>query len=148
MTDTVLVAVEENRERMEPVIESSAEIAAGVDARVVLIRVYDHEEFETIRKDSERPSVDPTELAERSPAVKLAADVYEAQSVDYEVVGETGDPADEIATYVRDHGIDHVFLGGRHRSAAGKALLGSVSHTVLRNVDVPCTVYMTPTGSS
>lgn len=141
MIDTVLVAVEENRERMEPVIESSAEIAAGVDARVVLLRVYDHEEFETIRTDAERPSVDPTELAERSPTVKVAADMCDAQSVDYEVVGETGDPADEITACVREYGIDHVFLGGRHRSAAGKALLGSVSHTVLRNVDVPCTVY-------
>lgn len=148
MLDTVLVAVEENRERMEPVVESAAEIAAGVGADVVLLRVYEHEEFESIRAESDRSSVDPTELAELSPVAKWAVDLFEERAVDYVVVGETGKPADEIVAYVEDHGIDHVFLGGRRRSPAGKALLGSVSQAVLRSVDVPCTVCMAPTDRS
>ena len=148
MIDTVLVAVEENRERMEPIVDSAAEIAAGVGAHVILFRVYDHEEFETIRAESERSSVDPTELAERSPVIKHAAEIMGSHGVDYEIAGETGEPADEIADFTQSCEIDHVFLGGRRRSAAGKALLGSVSQTVLRSVDVPCTVCMAPSDRS
>ena len=148
MIDTVLVAVEENRERMEPVVESAAEIAAGVEAHVTLIRVYEHDEIETIRAESEQSSVDPTSLAELSPVTKWATEQLERRGVDYDVVGETGDPAGEIADFVGANEIDHVFLGGRRRSAAGKALLGSVSQSVLRAVDVPCTVHMAPTGGS
>ncbi len=142
MIELLLLAVEDNRDRMLPLNDHAAEIAAALDARVVLFRVYPEAEFEERRAEFGFESTDPTTLAKRHAVTRECAATLRERGVSFSIEATIGDPATEIERYVNEHDIDHVFLGGRRRSATGKAILGSVSQSVLVSVDVPCTVLM------
>jgi nucleotide-binding universal stress UspA family protein len=140
MIETILIAVENDEERMEPVIDHATEMAAGLDAEVVLYHVYGDEEFESLLDASRFDSADPVELARQNATVEAAAERLRESNVDFSVQASTGDPGDELVGYISENDIDHVFVGGRKRSPAQKAIFGSVSQEVLLNTDLPCTL--------
>jgi nucleotide-binding universal stress UspA family protein len=51
-----------------------------------------------------------------------------------------GEPADEIATHVRDSGADAVVMGTRGLGAVGGLVLGSIAAKVVHLVKVPVTL--------
>jgi nucleotide-binding universal stress UspA family protein len=140
MIETVLIAVEDNESRMRSVVEHAAEIADALSARVVLYHVYEPEAFENLLSARDMPSADPGELARQNATVEAAATALKEAGVDFSVEASTGEPAEELTSYIGSHDIDHVFVGGRNRSPAGKALLGSVSQQIMVGTDVPCTL--------
>lgn len=142
MIDELLFAVEDDEDRMVPLASHTAEMAAALDASVVLFHVYEQEEFDRYLERMEYDSSDPDDVAKRNETVEACASVFVDRGVRPEIAGAIGDPATEITERVEADGIDHVVLGGRHRSAVKKAFLGSVSQSVLRSVDVPCTIGM------
>jgi len=142
MIDEILLAVEDDEERMVPIATHAAEIAAALDAEVVLLHVYSDEEFEQYLDRMGYDSGDPDDIASRNDTVETCASIFTDHGVRPDVVGKVGAPASEIVDYTGDNDVDHIVLGGRHRSPTGKALLGSVSQAVLRAVDVPCTISM------
>ncbi|WP_299232919.1 universal stress protein [Natronomonas sp.] len=142
MIDKILFAVEDNRDRMVPLASHAAEMAGALDADVVLIHVYGREEFEEYLDRMDYDSSDPDDVARRHEVVEACASEFADRGVRPDVVGETGDPAAEITDRVETDGIDHVVLGGRRRAPVTKAVTGSVSGSVLRSVDVPCTIGM------
>jgi len=142
MVDTVLVAVDDELSRMEPVATTAAEIAAGLDADVRLFHVFGEAEFETYLEEFGYEAADPVEIARKHAVVQDCAAIFQEHDVEPEIEAAIGDPSTEITAYVTDNDVDHVFMGGHRRSAAGKALLGSVSQKVLRQVEVPCTISM------
>lgn len=56
---------------------------------------------------------------------------------EFEAVGRVGDIATEIVEYARERDATFVVVGGRARSAVGKAILGSVSQSVVLQADQP-----------
>lgn len=140
MIENVLIAVENNRDRMIPVVEHAAEIADALSARVTLFHVYEHGEFEDVLDSHNLDSGDPSDMAMDNAMVEEAAEILGDAGVPFTVEASTGDPSEETIAFVEANEIDHVFLGGRDRSPAGKAILGSVSQTVILNTVVPCTV--------
>lgn len=66
-------------------------------------------------------------------------------SVEYElsvvIEGQT-DHADAIIDTCEQRDCDHVFIAGRKRSPAGKAVFGDVVQNVLLNAAVPVTTYL------
>lgn len=142
MVDTVLVAVDDELSRMEPVVTTAAEIATGLDAHVTLFHVFGESEFEAYLEEFGYESADPVEVARKHAVVQDCASLFQEHGVEPEVAATIGNPSAEIVAYVTDNDIDHVFMGGHRRSATGKALLGSVSQKVLRQVSVPCTILM------
>ena len=126
---------------VEEITEHAVEIASALGAAVTLLQVYSESEFDDILDGMEYESADPTHIAKRNSVVRDAASLVRAAAVDLDVVGKVGVPAEEVADYVSDHDIDHVFIGGRKRRPTGKALLGSTSQDILLALDVPCTVF-------
>lgn len=59
-----------------------------------------------------------------------------AADVQYEVA--IGDPAEEIVSFARHQGYDHIVMGSRGRSLVRELLLGSISESVLHHA--PCAV--------
>jgi nucleotide-binding universal stress UspA family protein len=59
-----------------------------------------------------------------------------------ETVVETGDPAETIITYVDEHDIDHVIIGGHGgaRNELTRRLLGTVATVVVSKTTAPVTV--------
>ena len=140
MVDRMLVAVEDSNERMRPVAEHAAELAAGLDAEVILYHVYDPDAFETRLERRGLDSADPATIAEQNATVEMCATVLREAGVSFSISASTGAPAEEILDYIGNHHIDHVFLGTQGRSPTGKVLLGSVSQEVMLGTDVPCTL--------
>ncbi|AUV81938.1 hypothetical protein C2R22_10000 [Salinigranum rubrum] len=141
MIERVLIAVGEERMHIEDITEHAIEIASALGASVTLLQVYTQSEFDELLKGLEYDSADPTDIAKRNGVVRDAASLIREADLDLDVVGTVGTPAEEVASYVTDHGIDHVFIGGRKRRPTGKALLGSTSQDILLALDVPCTVF-------
>jgi nucleotide-binding universal stress UspA family protein len=140
MIETILIGVEDDSERMEPVLTHATEIAQSLSAHVVLYHAYDSETFESLLESRNLESADPTEMASQNATVEAAAATLRDAGVEFSIEGATGDPGDELTKYVETHDVDHVFVGGRDRSPTEKLLLGSVSQQVIIDVDVPCTI--------
>ncbi len=136
----LLIAISEDGMDASAVAAHAGELAAGVGADVTLFRAYSEPEFDDWLEEMGYDSAPPEEMARRNSAVGEAADVLQEMGVELTVAAEVGDPATAISKYVADHDIDHVFLGTRRRSRAGKAILGSISQEVMLSLDVPCTV--------
>ena len=65
-----------------------------------------------------------------------------AENRTIETVVRTGDPAETILAYVREHGVDHVVMGGHggEPRELTRRLLGTVATTVVSEAPVPVTV--------
>jgi nucleotide-binding universal stress UspA family protein len=142
MIEHILIAVDEKGMDVAEVAEHAAEVASALGADVTLFRVYRQSEYEDILEGFEYESADPADIAKRHSLVRDAAEILREAGVSITVDAEVGSPTEMIAEHVREHGIDHVFIGGRRRSAAGKAILGSNSQDLLRELSVPVTVMM------
>jgi nucleotide-binding universal stress UspA family protein len=140
MINNVLIAVEDNKERMRPVIEHASEIADALSATVTLFHVYESGEFKNKLDARSLESADPCDIALDDPIIEMASEMLRDAGLEFTVVAATGEAGEEVGDYIDNHEIGHVFLGGRGLSPAGKALLGSVSQSVILNTDVPCTV--------
>jgi len=87
----------------------------------------------------------PTELqrfnsAERVQSVRRAEEHLEDAGVDYQLLEDSGEVADDIIEEAETLDVDLIVLGGRKRSPAGKVLFGSVTQEVLLNTDRSVTV--------
>ena len=140
MINNVLIAIDDDLNRSMRSAEHAVDIAKGVGAHVTLLHVYDKERFEDQLDQFGLDSADPTNLVKRNKTIRDVAAVFAARNVLYNLAGAVGSPAHEIISYVDENDIDHVFLGGRRQSPAGKVVLGSVSQQVLLAVKPPCTI--------
>ena len=77
-------------------------------------------------------------------SVRRALDALETDGIEASVVGESGDPTDAILRVADEHGVDAIYIGGRKRSPAGKALFGSVAQSVILNAERPVLVTGEP----
>ncbi|MCL4798862.1 MAG: universal stress protein [Burkholderiales bacterium] len=73
-------------------------------------------------------------------ALERARELLERRGLRYRASVVLGSPAETIARYADDHGIDRIVMGTRGMSALGNLLLGSVAARVVRAADVPVTL--------
>lgn len=73
-------------------------------------------------------------------SVRRALDGLEAADIETSVAEASGDPTDAILRAAAERDADAIYLGGRKRSPAGKALFGSVAQSVLLSADRPVQV--------
>jgi len=140
--NTVLLAIgPEDQSRLEELAETAVSVV-DPDGRVVLLHVFDSERYDTIETqlnidpDSE---VTPDDVSQRSHIVNGVAERLEAAGIDYEVRGALGETADSILQEADVLDTDLVVVGGRTRSATGKALFGSTAQRVLLEAESPVT---------
>lgn len=148
--DRALVVLEES-EAHRDLLREAGELAAGVDAELVLLSTITRAEFEegveTIETIADMENTGysgnaPLDAAENV-AQSFADDELDGIEVDYTAVGtvhEEGEEAHEILSVAENRDCDYVFLVGRRRSPTGKALFGDTAQSVILNFDGRVTI--------
>ncbi|AXR78911.1 universal stress protein [Natrarchaeobaculum sulfurireducens] len=144
--DTVLLAVGPmDTVRAEGLADTVLEIAEPLDASVVIGHAFTEDEYEEFREDlgfEERvENVDPDDVAARRPPVGDLEEIFAEADVEYEVRGALGEVSSEVVDMAIDVGADRLVLGGRRRSPAEKAVLGSVSQDIILQAPCPVTYF-------
>lgn len=125
---TIVAAVEETSDDGRVLTEGAA-LADAFGDELHVIHVRDREAIEDEPAGNERSAVERAE--------DIAADSASAVTDDFSPVGRVGRPVDEIEQYVESSDARYLVLGGRKRSPIGKALFGSVTQSLLLNIDKP-----------
>ncbi|WP_227355848.1 universal stress protein [Haladaptatus salinisoli] len=135
------LAVVDLDERSKEMVREAGELAAGVDAEVVILHVTTEEEF----NDNQDQLAEVTETSvygvetalegARQYAANLAQELLSDLDVSVTSVGALGEKRDEILSTARKHDCDYVFVTGRERSPTGKALFGDDTQSIILNFD-------------
>lgn len=88
----------------------------------------------------ERNVPEAMQRVDRVETVRRATEILEEAGVEFETKELSSPPAEGILDIAEDEAIDEIVMGGRKRSPAEKAILGSVTQTVILNADIPVTV--------
>lgn len=127
------------------VIREAGELAAGVDASLVVLSVMTEDEYEsdaavlsTIEEiEGSSYDKDPERIA-RLTAERDAEEHLSGVDVTYETKGmvvDEGERGEAILETAGAEGCDYVFLVGKRRSPTGKALFGDTAQSVILNFD-------------
>lgn len=104
---------------------------ADSDVEAVLAHTMDEEE-RSVNENMQR--------ADRVDTVRRAKEILTEAGVDTETRTLSSPPKDGIVSLAEAESIDEIVMGGRKRSPAEKAILGSVTQSVILNADIPVTV--------
>ncbi|WP_436907268.1 universal stress protein [Halosimplex marinum] len=146
MDRPLVVYDDENTE----LLEEAGEIAAGVDAQLIVLSLMTADEFREAREaldvvaKEEHTAYDDSVVidAAKKQARETAKELFD-DDVDYRIVGaRIGDgesEADRILEVADDNSVDHVFITGQKRSPTGKAVFGDRVQSIILNFDGPVT---------
>lgn len=141
------LAVVRDTDTSDRLVSHAGELAAGVDAELVILAITREEEYAETREARERAggkpySIDQAAEKARQHAESVARTALADVDIEYETLGSVGNPKDRILSAADEHGCDHVFVIGDRRSPTGKAIFGNVAQSVLLNFDGPVTALM------
>lgn len=144
------LAVVDADESTKELVREAGELAAAVDAELVVLHVTTSEEYEEKRKTMEdipdsraRYSSKQALQGAEQFAEDVGREVLDGVGVEYETVGAVGDEKNEILKKADEYDCDHLFIAGDKRSPTGKALFGDLTQSVILNFDGPVTVVTT-----
>lgn len=145
------LVVAERTDAHRDLLREAGEHANGANAELVVLRVMTEAEYEA---DAETlASIGSVENVSYDSRAVLDAAANDLQEMARDVLPETiavetvakATDEDDIATAVldtaADHDCDHVFVLGRHRSPAGKALFGDVAQRIVLDFDGYVTLH-------
>lgn len=124
----IVAAVDDTSEDQRVVFEA-AELANAFDDELHVLHVRDRKAIEENTENGGRPA--------STVAEDIAADAASAVTDEFTAVGRVGRPVAEIEQYVESTDARYLVLGGRKRSPIGKALFGSVTQSLLLNIEKP-----------
>lgn len=150
--ERALVVVEPT-EPSRDLLREAGEIAAGVDADLVVLSTLTEEEYERDREvletiaNEENTAFPVHSVAEHaeSAAASVANEALSDVDVTYETKGVARDEKSRgtaIVDAAEAADCDHVFLTGVRRSPTGKAVFGDATQSVILNFDGRTTVSM------
>ena len=90
--------------------------------------------------DEERSAPSDMQRPDRVDTVKTAKEQLAESDIAVDTIALSSPPSEGILSRLTDGDFDEVVLGGRKRSPTEKAILGSVTQTVILNADIPVTV--------
>lgn len=134
---TIVTAVEDAR-RDRWIVSEGANLANAFDDELHVIHVRNREDLEESATTGAADQRSPRDVA-RDTAASIASNGAE----EFTPVGRIGSPATEIREYVEEVDARYLVVGGRKRSPIGKALFGSVTQSLLLNVDQPVVTVRT-----
>jgi nucleotide-binding universal stress UspA family protein len=139
------LAFVEASDRAKAIVREAGELADGVGADLLLLNVTTEEEFNQKEHDLANSQFDfdygigSAREGARQFALDVAQEVLD-DDVEFEPVGEVGDPLETVLSVAEREGVDHVFVPGQQRSPAGKALFGDFAQNVILEFEGPVTV--------
>lgn len=143
-TMSIIAGVEQIDRESEAVIEG-ARHAEAFDEKLYVVHVLSQSQFRKLEQSSVDDTGKTVPVDEvRSYAESVADDVAGRTTDEYEAVGLVGDAADELVKYANRKEASYICVGGRRRSAVGKALFGSVTQDVLLNAECPVVTHVRP----
>ncbi|AGB37072.1 universal stress protein [Natronococcus occultus] len=126
---TIVTAVEDT-ERDRRVIAEGAALADAFNDELHVIHVLDRDSLEE-GAAADEPGSRPTLEVARD----IAADIASLETKEFTPVGRIGSPAGEIQNYTEETEARYLVVGGRKRSPIGKAVFGSITQSLLLNVE-------------
>jgi nucleotide-binding universal stress UspA family protein len=117
----------------------AGELARAVHAATTLLYVHDTGEMAALGVVVwESEAIKQIEREAKDDAFEAARKVLEETGVRPErTVALVGEPADQILSYARDHGIDLIVMGYRPHSAMKTLIGGTVNERVLKSTSCP-----------
>lgn len=140
----VIAGVERVDHESQAVIEG-ARHAEAFDEDLYVVHVLSQSKFRKLEQSSLEDTGQTVPVDDvREYAEDVADDVASRTTDEYEAVGLVGDAAEELVRYAEDKEASYICVGGRRRSAVGKALFGSVTQDVLLNAECPVVTHVRP----
>jgi nucleotide-binding universal stress UspA family protein len=141
------LAIVDASEPAKDLVREAGELAAGVDAELILAHITKEEDYEdritameSVPEASVTYSLEQAQEGGRQFARDVAEEVLADVDVDYEVIGAVGERAERILTMADGEDCDHIFMAGRKRSPTGKAVFGDATQRVILDYDGAVTV--------
>jgi nucleotide-binding universal stress UspA family protein len=120
-------------------VEVGLELAKEQGADVTFVHVTPPDEFRGGRLGT-TPMAHRQEIDETESALKSAAEAADQAAISYALERISGETVDTIVALADAKDADLIVVGSRGRSAVAAAVLGSVSHGVLREAKRPVLV--------
>jgi nucleotide-binding universal stress UspA family protein len=134
----ILVATDGSASAQEAV-EVGLELATEQGADVTFVHVTDPDEFRGVKGGTHalthKEEVDDSEMV-----LKAAGQAAEEAGVSYALERVAGNTVESIVALADEKDADLIVVGSRGRNAVATALLGSISHGVLRHARRPVLV--------
>lgn len=142
--DRALVVADPSESNTD-ILREAGELAAGVDASLVVFSPMTDDEYEndvsvlsTIESvEGTSYNKNPDRIAGRA-VEQLAEEHLSDHAVEYQTKGaviDDDDRARAILETAEEEGCDYIFIVGRRRSPTGKALFGDTAQAVILNFD-------------
>jgi nucleotide-binding universal stress UspA family protein len=137
----ILIATDGSPSAQEAV-EVGLELAKEQGADVTFVHVTEPDEF-TGGRTGARPITHAEPIDDSELALKAAAQAAEEAGVSYALERVAGETVEAIGALADETDADVIVVGSRGRNPLTTALLGSVSHGVLRRANRPVLVVKT-----
>jgi nucleotide-binding universal stress UspA family protein len=135
----VIIAAIDSSERASEVVTQANELAEKYGDSVHIVHVMGKSEV-IESKESSIGAEETTDMdAMRTAASEVGLKMLDGRptTVETEVNGLIGNPADEIVRYVDEQNARYVVVSPKRQSQTGKILFGSVAQSILLNASCP-----------
>ena len=146
MFDHVLIPTD-GSDPVKPAVEMALNLAETHDATLHILYIVDQPTSVSGMGEGFSGLDDLLDALEKRGQEATTVIVEQATERDIETTAAVrhGNPHDDILNYAEDNGIDVIVMGTHGRTGVKRALLGSVTESVIRHSDIPVlTVHRNP----
>lgn len=141
--DAVLI-VHQGDDTSEELFESAKTHVTGTGKEVI---IYNFINKNKVKRDLQRQAQPDRTIEEMKKSAEketktIAEDIFE-EEIPYTVIDGIGNVPEDIIQVTGEYGCEHIFINGRKRSPAGKAIFGDTAQSVILEFDGPVTVTTT-----
>ncbi|WP_435194284.1 universal stress protein [Natronomonas sp. EA1] len=141
---TILAAVNGERD-VDRVVEVAADLADAYDDELVAVHVLSNEEFADRQDSTPNYYLEDAEENARNLVRRVARNTLD-DAGGVTPRGVVGSVSESIVETARELEPRYLVIGGRKRSAVGKALFGSTTQDILFDAEVPVVTVMRREG--
>jgi nucleotide-binding universal stress UspA family protein len=136
------VAAIDRSPRSAQVVTEAATLAEATNRGLHVVHVLSKSAFgELDRTEQSGSAASPDTI--RDVATSIAAEAADSLDADdFTAAGLVGQPSKRLVEYCSEHNSSYVVTAGRKRTPVGKVLFGSVTQSVILNVDCPVLTTM------
>jgi nucleotide-binding universal stress UspA family protein len=136
-----VVAAVDRSSRSERVVSEAAGLADASNRNLHVVHVLSKEGFTDLERTAESgAAVSEGEI--RAAATSIAEASADGFADEFTAVGLVGEPSERLVEYCDTQDTSSVVTAGRRRTPVGKVLFGSVTQSVILNVDCPVLTTM------